>query len=145
MATQRPKAHPRRCCSLRGLATSSSLPVSSPRVGGEVTRAQHAASTPLPVDARRLAPGPGRMAVDERSRHDQQVADRFAVLVPVKPPAFAKSRLADLGDDARRDLADRVRRRHRQRSPGVPVVDRVLVVTDDRRAGRAACPTSGWT
>ena len=30
---------------------------------------------------------------------------RFAVLVPVKPPAFAKSRLRDLGDDARRDLA----------------------------------------
>ena len=30
---------------------------------------------------------------------------RYAVLVPVKPPAFAKSRLGDLGDDARRDLA----------------------------------------
>jgi hypothetical protein len=30
---------------------------------------------------------------------------RFALLVPVKPPAFAKSRLADLGDDVRRLLA----------------------------------------
>ena len=62
---------------------------------------------------------------------------RFAVLVPVKPPAFAKSRLRDLGDDARRDLGDRVRRGHRDRRlPPARSVDRVLVVTDDHVLAR---------
>lgn len=56
---------------------------------------------------------------------------RYAVVVPVKPPAVAKSRLAPLGDRARRDLAvafavDTVRAALRATR-----TSRLLVVTDD--------------
>jgi 2-phospho-L-lactate guanylyltransferase len=60
-----------------------------------------------------------------------QVSDRFAVLVPVKPPAFAKSRLADLGDDTRRELATAFAADTVSAALASPGVDRVLVVTDD--------------
>jgi 2-phospho-L-lactate/phosphoenolpyruvate guanylyltransferase len=60
-----------------------------------------------------------------------QVSDRFAVLVPVKPPAFAKSRLADLGDDTRRELATAFAVDTVSAALASPGVHRVLVVTDD--------------
>ena len=61
---------------------------------------------------------------------------RFAVLVPVKPPAFAKSRLRDLGDDARRDLAAAFAVDTVTAAAACPLVDRVLVVTDDHVLAR---------
>jgi 2-phospho-L-lactate guanylyltransferase len=64
------------------------------------------------------------------------VPDRFAVLVPVKPPAFAKSRLADLGDRARRELATAFAVDTVSAAMATPVVDRVLVVTDDHELAR---------
>jgi 2-phospho-L-lactate guanylyltransferase len=63
-------------------------------------------------------------------------ADRFAVLVPVKPPAVAKSRLADLGEDARRDLATAFAVDTVTAALDCPAVDRVLVVTDDHELAR---------
>ena len=56
---------------------------------------------------------------------------RFAVLVPVKPPSFAKSRLQELGDGARRDLATAFAVDTVTAAVGCSLVDRVLVVTDD--------------
>lgn len=56
---------------------------------------------------------------------------RFAVLVPVKPPAFAKSRLGDLGDAARRDLATAFAVDTVAAALACRAVERVLVVTDD--------------
>ena len=64
------------------------------------------------------------------------VPDRFAVLVPVKPPAFAKSRLADLGDATRRELATAFAVDTVSAVLASPVVDRVLVVTDDHELAR---------
>jgi 2-phospho-L-lactate guanylyltransferase len=61
---------------------------------------------------------------------------RYAVLVPVKPPAFAKSRLRDLGDDARRDLATAFAVDTVTAAVACPLVDRVLVVTDDHVLAR---------
>jgi 2-phospho-L-lactate/phosphoenolpyruvate guanylyltransferase len=61
---------------------------------------------------------------------------RFALLVPVKPPAFAKSRLADLGDDARRDLATAFAVDTVTAAMACPAVERVLVVTDDHELAR---------
>lgn len=61
---------------------------------------------------------------------------RFAVLVPVKPPAFAKSRLADLGDATRRELATAFAVDTVSAALASPVVDRVLVVTDDHELAR---------
>jgi 2-phospho-L-lactate guanylyltransferase len=62
--------------------------------------------------------------------------DRYAVLVPVKPPAFAKSRLRDLGDDARRDLATAFAVDTVTAALACPSVERVLVVTDDHELAR---------
>ncbi|NUR10001.1 MAG: 2-phospho-L-lactate guanylyltransferase [Nocardioidaceae bacterium] len=56
---------------------------------------------------------------------------RYAVLVPVKPPAFAKSRLAPVGDAARVELATAFAADTVTAALGCPVVERVLVVTDD--------------
>lgn len=60
-----------------------------------------------------------------------RAARRFGVVVPVKPPRVAKSRLAGLGDDVRRELvvafvADTV-----EAVLGCALVGSVLVVTDD--------------
>lgn len=62
--------------------------------------------------------------------------DRYAVLVPVKPPAVAKTRLAPLGDDARRDLAAAFAVDTVAAVLACEVVDRVLVVTDDHVLAR---------
>jgi 2-phospho-L-lactate guanylyltransferase len=64
------------------------------------------------------------------------VPDRYAVLVPVKRPAVAKSRLAPLGDQARRDLAAAFAADTVLAVLSCDVVDRVLVVTDDHVLAR---------
>jgi 2-phospho-L-lactate/phosphoenolpyruvate guanylyltransferase len=88
------------------------------------------------VDAHRPA-RPHLAGSSAMSPHETRPrADRYAVLVPVKRPSAAKTRLGDLGDDARRDLAiafavdtvDAVLR--------CPLVGRVLVVTDDHVLAR---------
>lgn len=56
---------------------------------------------------------------------------RYAVLVPVKRPAVAKTRLGDLGDDARRDLATAFAVDTVDAALACPVVASVLAVTDD--------------
>ncbi len=56
---------------------------------------------------------------------------RYAVLVPVKPPAVAKSRLAGLGDGVRRDLAAAFAADTVSAALTCGLVERVLVVTDD--------------
>lgn len=56
---------------------------------------------------------------------------RYAALVPVKPPSFAKSRLAALGDEARADLAAAFAADTVAAALECPLVERVLVVTDD--------------
>jgi len=61
---------------------------------------------------------------------------RYAVLVPVKPPAVAKSRLGDLGDRARRDLAAAFAADTVDAALGCPLVSRVLAVTDDHLLAR---------
>jgi 2-phospho-L-lactate guanylyltransferase len=65
------------------------------------------------------------------------IEHRYAVLVPVKPPAFAKSRLASLGDDVRRDLASAFATDTVGALLSCPAVARVLVVTDDHLLARA--------
>jgi 2-phospho-L-lactate/phosphoenolpyruvate guanylyltransferase len=62
---------------------------------------------------------------------------RYAVLVPVKPPAVAKSRLAPLGDDVRRDLAAAFAMDTVAALLSCETVARVLVVTDDHVLARA--------
>jgi 2-phospho-L-lactate guanylyltransferase len=56
---------------------------------------------------------------------------RFGVLVPVKPPAIAKSRLTDLGDEVRRSLAFAFAADTVQTVLSCDRVERVLAVTDD--------------
>ncbi|GAA5122969.1 2-phospho-L-lactate guanylyltransferase [Alloalcanivorax gelatiniphagus] len=58
---------------------------------------------------------------------------RCVVVVPVKPPAFGKSRLTALGDDERRELAQAFALDTVQAAGATPGVDAVLVVTDDFR------------
>lgn len=58
-------------------------------------------------------------------------ATRFCVIVPVKPSARAKSRLASLGDGARRDLATALAIDTVAATLTSPAVGAVLVVTDD--------------
>lgn len=59
------------------------------------------------------------------------LAPRFGVLVPVKPPAVAKSRLAALGDDVRRALASAFAADTVSAVLACDRVERVLTVTDD--------------
>lgn len=61
---------------------------------------------------------------------------RYAVLVPVKAPAVAKSRLAPLGDHARRDLAGAFAADTVAAVLSCELVGRVLVVTDDHVLAR---------
>lgn len=56
---------------------------------------------------------------------------RFCVLVPVKPTALAKSRLAPLGDEARRALVAAFAVDTVTAALASPLVGAVLVVTDD--------------
>jgi 2-phospho-L-lactate guanylyltransferase len=63
---------------------------------------------------------------------DPQAAPRYAVLVPVKPPAVGKSRLAGLGGGAaRRRLAESFAQDTVLACLGAESVAQVLVVTDD--------------
>ena len=62
---------------------------------------------------------------------------RYAVLVPVKPPAVAKSRLGELGDEARRDLASAFAADTVAAVLACSMVSRALVVTDDHVLARA--------
>jgi 2-phospho-L-lactate guanylyltransferase len=55
----------------------------------------------------------------------------FVALVPVKPPAFGKSRLAGLGDDVRRRLAEAFAVDTVAACVGADSVAAVLAVTDD--------------
>jgi 2-phospho-L-lactate guanylyltransferase len=57
--------------------------------------------------------------------------DRYTVLVPVKPPALAKTRLRELGDRARRDLATAFAVDTVGAALACRLVVRVLAVTDD--------------
>jgi len=61
----------------------------------------------------------------------------FAVLVPVKPPSRAKSRLASLGDDARRSLVTAFAADTVSAALGTSGVGAVLVVTDDHELAAA--------
>jgi 2-phospho-L-lactate guanylyltransferase len=61
----------------------------------------------------------------------------YAVLVPVKPPAVAKSRLSALGDAFRRELAAAFAADAVSAVLACDRVARVLVVTDDHELARA--------
>lgn len=58
---------------------------------------------------------------------------RFGVIVPVKPPAYAKSRLGGLGDEVRRSLAAAFALDTVVAALACARVANVLVVTDDHR------------
>ncbi|MGN6129523.1 MAG: 2-phospho-L-lactate guanylyltransferase [Nocardioidaceae bacterium] len=62
---------------------------------------------------------------------------RYGVVVPVKPPAVAKSRLSPLGDPARAELAAAFAMDTVSAALDCPVVARVLAVTDDFRLADA--------
>ena len=64
-------------------------------------------------------------------------APRFCVLVPVKPPAVAKSRLARVGDAARRALVAAFAADTISAALDCPEVAAVLAVTDDALLARA--------
>ena len=55
----------------------------------------------------------------------------FGVVIPVKPPAIAKSRLAPLGDDVRRELCEAFAIDTITAVIECSLVETVLVVTDD--------------
>ena len=56
---------------------------------------------------------------------------RYAIVVPVKPPAVAKSRLAPLGEEVRRDLVVAFAKDTVAAALASELVAAVLVVTDD--------------
>ena len=58
---------------------------------------------------------------------------RFGVVIPVKPPTYAKSRLGRLGDDVRRSLAEAFALDTVAATLRCDHVRSVLVVTDDHR------------
>ena len=64
---------------------------------------------------------------------DARPLPRHAVVVPVKPPAFGKSRLQGLTPDRRRALADAFARDTVAAATRTPGVGMVVVVTDDFR------------
>lgn len=91
-----------------------------------------------PSDAMDAHAGPERAWQDLPSMNaPDQPATRsgvsYAVLVPVKRPAVAKSRLGGLGDRARGDLAQAFAADTVAAVRACPLVARVLVVTDDHR------------
>jgi 2-phospho-L-lactate/phosphoenolpyruvate guanylyltransferase len=65
------------------------------------------------------------------AQHSPSEALRYAVLVPVKRPSVAKSRLAGLGDGPRRELAAAFAADTVSAVLSCERVDRALVVTDD--------------
>ena len=66
---------------------------------------------------------------------------RFGVVVPVKPPAVAKSRLGGLGDDVRRALASAFAADTVEAALACEPVSCVLVVTDDHVLARELAGT----
>ena len=78
-----------------------------------------------------LRDAPGRILVD-----DLLLEARFGVVVPVKPPAVAKSRLGGLGDDVRRALASAFAADTVEAALASERVACVLVVTDDHGLAR---------
>jgi 2-phospho-L-lactate guanylyltransferase len=58
---------------------------------------------------------------------------RFGLVVPVKPPKIAKSRLGGLGEDVRENLAAAFAADTVAAAVASPAVDLVLAVTDDHR------------
>jgi 2-phospho-L-lactate guanylyltransferase len=64
---------------------------------------------------------------------------RYGVVVPVKPPDVAKSRLLALGDEARRQLVVAFAADTVTAAMESSLVDVVLVVTDDFRLARGLC------
>jgi len=58
---------------------------------------------------------------------------RFGVVIPVKPPTYAKSRLGRLGDEVRRSLAVAFALDTVSAALACDRVENVLVVTDDHR------------
>ncbi len=60
----------------------------------------------------------------------------YGIIVPVKPPAIAKSRLSGLGDDLRRDLVVAFAADTILAAAQSPLVDVVLAVTDDHQLAR---------
>jgi hypothetical protein len=58
---------------------------------------------------------------------------RCVVVLPVKPPAFGKSRLTGLPDEQRRELAEAFARDTARAAVATVGVAAVLVVTDDFR------------
>ncbi len=79
-------------------------------------------------------PSPGPLPSPE---HDGERRLRFAVVVPVKPVARAKSRLASLGDAARRELVAAFAADTVAAALQCPAVGLVLVVTDEVPLARA--------
>ena len=68
---------------------------------------------------------------------DQTPGPRYAALVPVKPPAIGKSRLAGLGARPRRALAEAFAMDTVAACLEATSIARVLVVTDDARVSSA--------
>jgi 2-phospho-L-lactate guanylyltransferase len=64
----------------------------------------------------------------------------YGVVVPVKPPAIAKSRLAPLGDEVRRELCAAFAADTLASLTACPLVAAVLVVTDDAVLARSLEP-----
>src|SRR4051794_18741628 len=129
-ATQKANAHPLGSCSLRALATDpSSRPRRPAATPGEATCAQHAAcEVPVGGPGRSRACGPGRIGPMTATSSS---APGFAVLVPVKRTAVAKSRLGGLGDAVRRDLASAFAADTVAAALACEQVASVLAVTDD--------------
>ena len=67
---------------------------------------------------------------------DPPASRRFVALVPVKPPALGKSRLAGLPGHVRRDLAEAFAEDTVAAALATRAMERVLVVTDDSRFAR---------
>lgn len=65
------------------------------------------------------------------TRGVQQQVQRYVAIVPVKPPAFGKSRLASIGDGQRRDLAAAFALDTATAALAADHVAHVLVATDD--------------
>src|SRR3954466_789713 len=61
----------------------------------------------------------------------------FGVVVPVKPPAIAKTRLAPLGDEVRRELCAAFAADTVSALTACRLVSAVLVVTDDPAVARS--------
>jgi len=61
--------------------------------------------------------------------------DRYGIVVPVKPPSVAKTRLLEMGDAMRRELVVAFAVDTINAAIASPVVDVVLAVTDDQDLG----------